>query len=55
MYQYHWLRYGLEIETPTGTIFLQGEEAAALYDMLEECETEEQVENICSEYEACAK
>ena len=54
MYDYDWLGHGLEISTPTGSLFLQGDEASALYDELEACSTAEQVEAILCEYEgAC--
>lgn len=52
MYDYDWHNYGaLTITTPAGTCFLQGEEASELYDKLEACENQEQVDMILSAYE----
>ena len=34
-YDYDWLGYGLILHLPEGTVFLQGDEAAELYDELE--------------------
>ena len=49
-YGYEWLGYGLEIETPNGSIFLQGEEASELHDQLEACQTDEEIELILCDY-----
>lgn len=51
MYDYDWMGYGLRITTPKGTLFLQDEDAALLYDELEACGTAEEIENILCEYE----
>ena len=51
MYSYDWLGYGLEITTPNGTCFLQGDEASELYDTLESCETDESVALVLSAYD----
>ena len=51
MYDYNWESFGLLIKTPAGTCFLQGEEADVLYDTLENAETDQDVENILSDYE----
>jgi len=51
MYGYNWESFGLEITTPAGTCFLQGDEASELYDTLENAETDQDVENILSDYE----
>lgn len=43
--------YGLTITAPCGKdIFLQGDEAGELYDQLEACEADEQVQAILGEY-----
>lgn len=51
MYDYEWLGYGLEITTPAGTCFLQGEEADELHDRLEAIESAEVLEAVLSDYE----
>lgn len=50
-YDYEWQKFGLLITTPLGTCWLQGDEAGNLYDELEACETDEQVQLLLSEYE----
>lgn len=50
-WSYEWLGYGLTITAPCGKdIFLQGDEASELYDQLEACETDQQVQDILGEY-----
>jgi len=53
---YDWLPYGaLLLRFDNGTVFLQGEEAAELYDQCEACETSEQLELLLSEYAGLAE
>ena len=48
---YEWLGYGIKLTLNEGrNIFLQGEEASAMHDALEGCETDEEVEALVSEY-----
>jgi hypothetical protein len=51
-YVYEWVGIGLLItDFETGRdVFLQGEEGSDLHDDLEDCETEELVQAILSEY-----
>ena len=51
-YVYEWVGIGLLItDFETGRdAFLQGEEGSELYDDLEDCETEELVQLLLSEY-----
>lgn len=51
MYGFDWLGYGLEITTPAGTCFLQGDEANELHDQLEAVETDELLAAVLSQYE----
>jgi hypothetical protein len=51
MYGYDWLGYGLEISTPYGTVFLQGDDASELYDALESCEDDGAIARILSAYD----
>lgn len=54
IWNYRWLGYGLEIETPSGSCFMQGDEANKLYDQLEACATWAQTMLILSAYtEVC--
>lgn len=50
-YSYKFDGVGLTIYTPMGDVYLQGEEASALYDELESLETDEQVARVLGEYE----
>lgn len=55
-YDYNWHGYALTLHFPDGkTAFLQGEESAELYDTLEACKTQEQVEAIIEEYDLIAE
>jgi hypothetical protein len=51
-YEYEWVKNGLLItDIATGQdVFLQGEEGSDLHNKLEDCETEEQVQFLLSEY-----
>ena len=52
MWEYDWLGYGLTITAPCGKdFFLQGEEASALHDELEACSTDQEVQDILSQYD----
>jgi hypothetical protein len=51
MYDYDFDGIGLTITTPSGTVYLQGEEGAEVYDQLEALQTDEELENFLSEYE----
>jgi len=50
-YDYNWFGYGLEIITPMGTCFLQGDEASELYDQLEIIDNDDILCLVLSEYE----
>jgi len=53
---YDWLPYGaLLLRFDNGTVFLQGEEAAELYDQCEARETSEQLEMLLYEYAELAE
>lgn len=52
MYDYDWQGIGLLITTPAGNCWLQGEEAASLYDRLEALDGDEAVEQVLSDYES---
>lgn len=48
---YEWLGYGIKLTFNGGpSAFLQGDEANALHDALEGCQTEDEVEAMISEY-----
>lgn len=48
---YEWLGYGIRLTFNGGpSAFLQGDEANALHDALEGCQTENEVEAMISEY-----
>jgi len=51
-YEYEWVGIGLLItDIATGQdVFIQGEDGSELHDELEDCETDEQVQFILSEY-----
>jgi hypothetical protein len=57
MYSYIWLRYGaiellkMGANGPESIAFLQGEEASQLYDELDGCENDEQVDWLISQYD----
>lgn len=55
MYDYDWLGYGLVITWPGGSVFMQGDEASELYDQLEACTEDEQVQLLLSGYEDCCE
>ena len=56
MIDYDWLPYGaLLLRFDNRTVFMQGEEAAELYDQCEACETSEQLELLLSEYAELAE
>ena len=56
MIDYEWLPYGaLLLRFDNGTVFLQGEEAAELYDQCEACETSEQLELLLDGYSELAE
>lgn len=50
-YDWEWLGYGLLLKLPNGTVFLQGDEAAELYDELESITDSDILEAVLSEYE----
>ena len=51
MIDYDWLPYGaLLLRFDNRTVFMQGEEAAELYDQCEACETSEELELLLYEY-----
>jgi hypothetical protein len=50
-YGYDWHGYGLTLTTPNGTLFLQGEEAAILYEELEATKTDRAMVNILEDFE----
>ena len=50
-YDYDYDGIGLTIYTPSGSCYLQGDDGAELYDVLESCTTDEQLESILSNYE----
>lgn len=50
MLDYDWLGYGLLLKFPHGTVFLQGDDASSLYDELEACESQEDVEMLAGGY-----
>jgi hypothetical protein len=50
-YGYNYDGIGLTIYTPSGSCYLQYEDAHYLYDRLEDCKTDKQIESILSEYE----
>ena len=51
-WSYEWLGYGLTITAPCGKdFFLQGDEASELHDTLEACSTDQEVQDILSEYD----
>jgi len=51
-YDYNWLGYGLTLHFPDGgELFLQGDEASELFDILEACHTQADIDMILSEYE----
>ena len=54
MYDYDWDGLGLTIYTPSGTIYMQGEEGSNFYDELELLETDAELEQVLSEYEYLA-
>lgn len=52
MWSYEWLGYGMTVTAPCGKdFFMQGEEASELYDQLEACSTDEEVQAILSQYD----
>jgi len=57
MYSYIWLRYGaIELlkmgdKGPESIAFLQGEDASQLYDELEGCETDEELDCLIGQYD----
>ena len=50
-YDYNWHGYGITITTPSGSAFMQGEEAAELYDQLEAATTNREWVSILMQYE----
>jgi hypothetical protein len=55
MPDYDWLGYGLLLKFDHGTVFLQGDDADALYDELEACATSEELDLILGEYAEIAE
>ena len=49
-YDYDWLGYGLILHLPEGTVFLQGDEAAELYDELDQITDQAVLGAVLSEY-----
>ena len=50
-YTYDWQGYGLEITTPYGMCYLQGDDANNVYDELENLKTDEQIAAYLSNYD----
>jgi len=55
MCDYEWLGYGLLLKFGHGTVFMQGDEASELYDQLEECQSQEQIDLLIGDYAELAE
>jgi hypothetical protein len=55
MCDYDWLGYGLLLKFDHGTVFMQGDEASELYDQLEECQSQEQIDLLIWDYAELAE